>query len=119
MKVQQPERPRIELNEAMAPQLERKLEEYKARLAEDQNATDDRIYVPPEERTDLIDSEMKIAVLQALLRDKAVDTLALGDELSQKPLWSPRLFDHACFIINAYNQNAPGTVRGGTGLPKA
>lgn len=77
--------PVIQLNEALRPRFEKKLSEYECRMNRDLRATDGREFTPPEQRIDLIDTSMKIKVLQRLLQDGMVRTFDLSRELCGSP----------------------------------
>lgn len=91
-------------------QLQRKLEEYKGRLNPMQHP-DLQVLSDP-------DTTHKIAVLEALLRDKQVVTHDLCRELANK--WGQRFdgysFNNACAVIDDYCQTGGEHAVGGTGL---
>lgn len=109
---------KIVLNPDMKPRLVKKLVEYRRRLWEVRHAIDERAFLPPQERTDIIDAKMKIAVLGRLVRREVVNIFDLEQRLSQRRYWNPESFETACVVINAYNADAAGTLVHGTGLPE-
>ncbi len=87
-------------------QLHKKMDEYRFRL----NLP---LYDHPE-------TIYKIAVLEALLAEGAVDPVALAAKLARD---ATRQFDHALFydavaVIESYCRDGGDTTIGGTGLPQ-
>ena len=112
------EGPTIVLDQNRRLDLEAKLDEYTKRFTDDMRATDDRVYESPENRGDLVDAAMKIAVLTTLIHDGIVRTFALSRELMHKdPFWEVEYFENACAVIDNYNGMSSAGVQGGTGLP--
>lgn len=110
--------PIIELptNPSLRQRLEIKLNEYRARLIDQQKAA--TAYDAPEViLTNTADTRYKIAVLEKLLADGKVDTFALSRELSARDsVFTVDAFDNACRVIEDYCKTGGKHSVGGTGL---
>lgn len=92
-------------NEELQLKLQRKLEEYKARLQE-----------PDVSERKKIDSQNKIAVLKEVLNFKDVKTSELEKKLKKEVWFDQERFETAVFVIADYIQTGGKNVIGGTGL---
>lgn len=84
--------------------LQRKLDDYAQRLAKANR---------PEQ---LVDLTLKHGLLDALLKDGAVDILAFQAKLGAQHLFTPQTFWNAVNVIAAYNAEETFRLTGGTGL---